>query len=133
MNDPTTQDPNRAEALGAYLKSVRTGLDLSLREVEEATDKHVSNAYLSQLENGRIAKPSPHILHALAGAYNVPYEKLMERAGYIAPAPVTTGRAAARHGRVATCAVEHLTPEEERALLTYLNVWRGMQKREKSR
>lgn len=132
MNDNITQDSNRADALGAYLKSVRTGLNLSLREVEEATDKHVSNAYLSQLENGKITKPSPHILHALAGAYSVPYEKLMERAGYIAPVAVT-GRAAARHGRAATCAVENLTPEEEKALLTYLSVWRGMQKREKNR
>jgi len=38
---------------------------------------------LSQLENGRVTKPSPHILHALATVYRVPYETLMERAGYV--------------------------------------------------
>ena len=74
---------NRTEVFGAYLKSLRTGLKMSLREVEEATGKEISNAYLSQLENGKISKPSPSILHSLAGVYSVPYEKLMERAGYL--------------------------------------------------
>lgn len=132
MSEPTPSDQQRAEALGAYLKSLRTGLDLSLRQVEEISDNQVSNAYLSQLENGKISKPSPHILHALAAAYNAPYEKLMERAGYI-PATTTAAPRAAKHGRAATCSIEYLTAEEEKALLTYLNVWRGMQKREKNR
>ena len=71
--------------IGLYLKTLRDGKKMSLRAVEEATDKDVSNAYLSQLENGKIAKPSPHILHALAKVYGVDYTKLMERAGYISP------------------------------------------------
>jgi len=131
MNQPTN-DRSLAEALGAYLKSVRTGLSFSLRQVEEITENQVSNAYLSQLENGRIAKPSPHILYALASAYQVPYEKLMERAGYIPPTPVTADRAA-RHGRLATHAVEHLTAEEETELLRYLEFVRAEKRREKSR
>ena len=76
---------SRDLGLGAYLKSLRAGARMSLRAVEEATGKEVSNAYLSQLENGRIAKPSPHILHALSEVYDVSYQKLMERAGYISP------------------------------------------------
>ena len=108
---------NRAKALGAYLNSVRTGLGMSLPDVEAATDNQVSNAYLSQLENGKIAKPLPHILHALAASYHIAYEKLMERAGYIAPAPANLGRAA-KHGRVATHSIHNLTVEEEKELQT---------------
>ena len=56
---------------------------LSLRQVEEATGKAVSNAYLSQLANGKIQKPSPNVLHSLSGVYGVPYEALMEKAGWL--------------------------------------------------
>lgn len=108
----------RAAALGAYLKSLRTGLDLSLRSVEEATDQEVSNAYLSQLERGKILKPSPNILHALATVYQCSYPKLMERAGYVSP--VERRPSGKRHGRVATFAVENLTADEEKELLDYL-------------
>ncbi|MCC6230795.1 MAG: helix-turn-helix domain-containing protein [Phycisphaerales bacterium] len=112
-NKPTGQ------TLGEYLANVRTSKQLSLREVEEAAGGIVSNAYLSQLEHGRINKPSPNILHSLAQVYGVPYETLMEKAGYIAAAtPDQT--ASRRHGRVATFAKDNLTKEEEEALLEYL-------------
>ena len=71
----------RASELGAVLADLRRAKGLSLREVEEATGKAVSNAYLSQLENGKIRKPSPNVLHSLAAIYAVPYEALMEKAG----------------------------------------------------
>ncbi|MHC4933777.1 MAG: helix-turn-helix domain-containing protein, partial [Planctomycetota bacterium] len=48
--------------LGTLLADLRMAKGLSLREVEEATGKAVSNAYLSQLENGKIKKPSPSVL-----------------------------------------------------------------------
>lgn len=108
----------RSAALGAYLKSVRLGLDMSLRQVEENTDKEISNAYLSQLENGKIAKPSPHVLHTLSQVYRVSYEKLMERAGYLAPAGNKPKDA--KHGHVATFSIDKLSAEEEKALLDYL-------------
>ena len=44
----------RPNELGGLLADLRTAKGLSLRQVEEATDKAVSNAYLSQLENGKI-------------------------------------------------------------------------------
>ena len=59
----------RPSELGALLADLRTAKGLSLREVEEATDRAVSNAYLSQLENGKIQKPSPNVLHSLSGVY----------------------------------------------------------------
>ena len=49
----------RASELGSLLADLRQAKGLSLREVEEATGRAVSNAYLSQLENGKIQKPSP--------------------------------------------------------------------------
>ena len=45
--------------LGQYLASIRADRKMTLREVEEATNKQVSNAYLSQIENNKIRKPSP--------------------------------------------------------------------------
>jgi len=58
--------------LGGLLAHLRVAKGLSLRQVEEATDKAVSNAYLSQLEKGRIRKPSPHVLHSLARPTSCP-------------------------------------------------------------
>ncbi len=60
--------------LGGLLADLRTAKGLSLRQVEEATDRAVSNAYLSQLEKGKIQKPSPNVLHSLAEVYAVPNE-----------------------------------------------------------
>ncbi len=91
---------------------------MTLRDVEEATGKEVSNAYLSQLEGGKITKPSPHILYSLSTALGVAYESLMERAGYIVPA--ATRPEGEKHGRAATFAIDNLTSEEESELLDYL-------------
>ncbi|WP_417849323.1 helix-turn-helix domain-containing protein [Thalassoglobus sp.] len=113
------------QSLGDYLSHIRSMKQMTLREVEEATEKEVSNAYLSQLENNKIAKPSPSVLHALAEAYSVPYEKLMEKVGYLKPKSKSVGLASIsrneeRHGRVATFANENLTEDEEDKLLEYL-------------
>lgn len=112
--------------LGAYLASIRRVRRLTLREVEEATGREVSNAYISQLEHGKIARPSPNILYSLAEVYCVPYETLMEKAGYIV-ARGTRGDGD-RHGRAATLAIENLTPEEEEELLDYLAYMRSRRK-----
>lgn len=116
---PVTQTRNN---LGPYLASVRAKKKLSLRDVEEATGKEVSNAYLSQLENGKITKPSPHILHSLAEVYGEDYTILMEKAGYIM-------KSEKRHSTIPTNAIENLTEEEERALLAYLTILRTQGKR----
>jgi transcriptional regulator with XRE-family HTH domain len=112
-------------SLGPYLASIRASRKMTLREVEEATGKEVSNAYLSQLENGKINKPSPHILHSLAEVYGVDYAILMERAGYI----VKPRANQERHGTVPTFAIEHLTQDEEKALLAYLKLYRTERKK----
>ena len=102
--------------LGTLLADLRTAKGLSLREVEEATGKTVSNAYLSQLEHGKIRKPSPHVLHSLAQVYVVPYEALMEKAGYLLPSENGPGQ----RKRLAAFAIDDLTAEEEEELLKYL-------------
>jgi transcriptional regulator with XRE-family HTH domain len=106
----------RASELGAVLADLRSAKGFSLREVEEATGKAVSNAYLSQLENGKIRKPSPNVLHSLSEVYAVPYETLMEKAGYLLPSETTGGS----RRRLAVFAIDDLTAEEEEELLKYL-------------
>ena len=96
---------------------------MSLRGVEEATDNEISNAYLSQLENGKILRPSPNVLHTLSKLYGVSYTKLMERAGYVSP--LKSAARGAKHGRAATFTVENLTSEEETELLKYLAWYRS--------
>jgi transcriptional regulator with XRE-family HTH domain len=120
--NPSGKTP--AKILGEFLADLRAAKGLTLREVEEATDKEVSNAYLSQLEHGKVNKPSPHILYSLSEVYGVPYERLMEKAGYISPA-TQEREAGTKHGRAATFAIDNLTDEEEKALLEYLAFFRS--------
>ena len=107
----------QASVLGVVLADLRNAKGLSLRQVQEATGNAVSNAYLSQLENRKIKKPSPNVLRSLAEVYGVSYETLMEKAGYLMPD--TTERATPRR-QLAVFAIEDLTAEEEEELLKYL-------------
>ena len=96
---------------------------MTLRQVEEATEKEVSNAYLSQIENHKIQQPSPNVLHALSEVYGIDYGHLMELAGHITPS--LTRSQDQRHGRVATFASHNLTQEEEVDLIEYLKFIRS--------
>jgi len=120
-------EPEAKLTLGRYLASIREDRDLSQRDVEKATSKVVSNAYLSQIENGHIKKPNPNILHALSELYAISYEDLMERAGYIVPTRSRSG-SEQRHGRVATFAGHNLTDEEEAELVQFLGYLRSRKK-----
>lgn len=121
----TSREPTKYSALGAFLKKARQDVSMSLRDVEEATKKEVSNGYLSQLESGKITKPSPHVLYALSTVLSVNYEALMQRAGYILP---SARRDSIKHGRAATFAIDNLTPDEEKQLLEYLAFLRAKKK-----
>lgn len=68
-------------SLGSELKKARDETSLTLRQVEDATG--ISNAYLSQLENDKIKKPSANILYKLAEIYNVELNHLLKAAGII--------------------------------------------------
>jgi transcriptional regulator with XRE-family HTH domain len=66
--------------LGSVLRAARLRKGLSLRQVETRTS--ISNGYLSQLETGKTAQPSPHILRKLSDLYGVAYASIMTAAGY---------------------------------------------------
>lgn len=127
MSDDAPTGSASQTNLGLFIRKCRTDRRMTLRDVEEASGKEVSNAYLSQLEGGKISKPSPHTLYALANALAVPYEALMERAGYIVP---TASKAKGeKHGRAATFAVDNLSADEEKAVLEYLQFYRSQRKK----
>lgn len=66
---------------GEFIKEKRENQKLSIREVSRISG--VSHPYISQIENGKIDKPSPNILKKLATAFeNVTYIGLLRAAGY---------------------------------------------------
>lgn len=81
LHNPPPTGWKANQTVGTALKLARESKRLSLRAVESATG--ISNAYLSQLENGKISKPSPFFLHKLATLYDIGYESLMQTAGYL--------------------------------------------------
>ena len=112
--------------LGPYLRKARDDCGYSLRRVESETDGQVSNAYLSQLETGKIVRPSPNILYALSKAVNVEYDQLMLRAGYIVE-PVSRQGEDFTPLKERKYVIENLTADEETELLRYLNYYRSNQ------
>lgn len=105
------------KALGNFLRDARARHGFTLRDVEG--EINVSNAYLSQLEGGKIKQPSPQILHRLCEHYGAPYSVALELTGYPVPKQSQTpvaARFAAKLGKT--------TPEEEQALLEYLQFLR---------
>jgi transcriptional regulator with XRE-family HTH domain len=107
-------DEKTNPTLGQYLQAARDAKHLSLRAVEKATG--VSNAYLSQVESGKIKQPSPTILHKLSELYEVSYADVLALAGHPVPGEDDNAdnlpRALDRLGAV--------TQDEEQALVEYL-------------
>lgn len=103
--------------LGRFLRAARDAKALSLRDVERSTA--ISNAYLSQVESGRIKEPSPNVLFKLAELYQVDYAQLMALAGYPSP---KLGR---RRTENALNRLGPVTAEEAGQLSEYLAFLRG--------
>ena len=74
---------SQSETLADFLTQLRTSTSFSLRDVERLTDGLISNVYLSQLETGKRTDPHPRLLVALAKVYDVPWQILFEKAGFI--------------------------------------------------
>lgn len=70
-----------SQELRTYLKSLRKEKGLTLEQLEEKLG--YSNSYLSQIETGRKKKPSFEFLMKAASFFNVSYEDLLNKAGYI--------------------------------------------------
>jgi transcriptional regulator with XRE-family HTH domain len=112
------------KSLGDTLRELREIKGLTLREVESVTE--ISNAYLSQLENDKIGKPSANTLYKLSNIYNVELNTLLAAAGIIEK------QAAPPHKLLNSIALSTETPltkEEEDELLDYLNYIRQKSKR----
>ncbi len=110
-----------AGSLGAQLHEVRRLKGLSLKAAAEPAG--ISAAYLQKLERDEVKRPSPHVLYALSEVLNVPYETLMELAGYVVPA-------AGKNEVIATSALSHalssedLSEDEAEVLARYLRWYR---------
>ncbi len=112
-----------AATLGDYLKKGRESKGLTLRAVEESTG--ISNAYLSQLEGGRIKKPSPVDLHKLCELYGLKYTLAMEYAGY----PIPEGMATSTPQQRLLARLGHTTAEQEDALVDYMEYLRSRKRK----
>jgi transcriptional regulator with XRE-family HTH domain len=110
-------------SVGKILKEARELRRLSLREVE--IQSGVSNAYLSQLENDKIKKPSANTLYKLAELFNINFDDLMVAAGI-----VEKKKDAKSEGHFAFSS-ENLSEDEEKRLIEYLKFLRYQQKDDK--
>ncbi|GAB6927058.1 hypothetical protein JCM10914A_10410 [Paenibacillus sp. JCM 10914] len=68
-------------SFGAYLKEVREDQGLSINQLAQAAD--ISGSQISRIENGLRGIPKPHTLRKIAEALQIPYEDLMDKAGYL--------------------------------------------------
>lgn len=100
---------------GEYFKALRKSKGLTLRDVEKEID--ISNAYLSQLETGKVKQPSPINLYKLSELYEVSYELLLEKVGY--PVPKTTIETKTKN--TVYKRLGKISEDEEIELLNYLS------------
>ncbi|MFN2588567.1 MAG: helix-turn-helix domain-containing protein [Actinomycetota bacterium] len=70
------------EKLGLFLRRAREALGLTLRQVETRTGGRIRNAHLSQIEQGKITRPTTDTLWELSSVYGVNYDELLVRAGH---------------------------------------------------
>jgi transcriptional regulator with XRE-family HTH domain len=110
------------KSLGKTLKEARELSSLTLKQVEEATG--ISNAYLSQLENEKIKKPSANVLYKLSAIYNVALELLLAAAGIISESEAPRSKL---FNSIALSSSQ-LTKDEEDELLNYLKYIRFTKK-----
>ena len=66
--------------IGEFIRKIREEKELSINQLALYSD--VSAAHISRIERG-LREPSPAILRKISVALKVPYENLMEIAGYI--------------------------------------------------
>lgn len=107
---------------GRLLADARKRKGLTLRSVQGQVG--VSNAYVSQLETGKINEPSPHVLYKLSRLYKVSYWTLMKDAGYPVPKevrqPTWKTRLVSRIGSISR--------EEEDDIVAFIEILRSRKK-----
>jgi HTH-type transcriptional regulator, competence development regulator len=106
-------------SFGSVLRQAREIRELSAGDAALAAG--ISAAYLSRLENDRVKRPSPHVLHQLSEALSVPYDELMRLCGYRVPGAPDDSPAAS----VGAALFSDLTDDERDELLEYLAWYRA--------
>jgi transcriptional regulator with XRE-family HTH domain len=66
---------------GTYLKEIREDKGWSINQLAHAAD--ISGSQISRIENGLRGIPKPQTLRKIADALEIPYEELMNKAGYL--------------------------------------------------
>ncbi len=112
--------------LGEVLRELRELKGYSLRQVEKRSG--VSNAYLSQIESGKVSEPSPRFLHKLADVYEVPYTELMKLAGYLTSSQDSKDTTNNLLG-IAMSTIDDLTADERAEVAKYIHFIRSKRRR----
>ena len=114
------------KTLGKILKEARELKQISLRELE--IQSGISNAYLSQLENDKIKKPSANTLYRLSELFNMNFDDLMVSAGIVEKKKDST----LHTGNFAfSSAMGDLTNDERDKIMEYLKFLRHQTKNDK--
>ncbi len=101
--------------LAHTLKNARESMKLTLRQVEDATN--ISNAYLSQLENYKIKKPSASVLYKLASLYKMDIKLLLNASGIIQ----SDNSVKSEWGKRIAFLAEDLGSDQRQQVLDYIN------------
>jgi HTH-type transcriptional regulator, competence development regulator len=115
-----------APSIGVILRQAREVRQLSAGDAARAAG--ISAAYLNRLENDAVKKPSPHVLHQLSEALNVPYNDLLHLSGY--PLPHEPDRNAVH--TIGSALFADLTDDERDELLEYLAWYRARRRSSRS-
>lgn len=112
--------------LGRELSRLRSLKGWTLRDVEEKTNRKISNSYLYQLEEDKVKEPSPNILYQLSLVYGASYPDLMRLAGFIVPS--MNSRASQTSASVAFNALD-LDEEEKQEVMDFVEFLRRKKNR----
>lgn len=107
-----------SNSLGSTLREARELISLTLRQVEEATG--ISNAYLSQLENDKIKKPSANVLYKLASVYRVDLNSLLRASGIINESKDSLNTSSDEFSNRIAFYAKDLSEEEKQEILDFL-------------
>jgi transcriptional regulator with XRE-family HTH domain len=104
---------------------VRERSRFSLREIERRSS--LNSGYLSQLERGKIAHPSPTVLRAVADGYGLRLDDVLNWAGYGPNADTPSANQAAALNAVA--GLGEPTDEELETLTAIVNLLQDKRRR----
>jgi HTH-type transcriptional regulator, competence development regulator len=106
-------------SIGNVLRQAREIRELTA--VDAARAAGISGAYLSKLESDAVKRPSPHVLHQLSQALDIPYADLMRLSGYVVPGEVDVRPTES----VGAALFADLTDDEREELVEYLAWYRA--------